>query len=72
MVAKSGGKDAADTLIILVLYEMARLGSRRKITLVTKDHFGKTLQAVLSGLGIKIETVSKWEGYGLNESNSYS
>lgn len=49
LVADSKKKDASDTLISLLIYEAARQSVGR-ITLVTKDHFGTTLQEVLGGM----------------------
>ena len=42
-VADSTRKDAADILITVLIYEMVKFNGG-KVTLVTKDHFGITLQ----------------------------
>lgn len=47
LVAQSSGKDAADILIIIVLYEIGRVLGQVDVTLLTKDHFGKTLVPIL-------------------------
>lgn len=43
IIADSTRKDAADILMTVLIYEMVKCNTGR-ITLVTKDHFGITLQ----------------------------
>ena len=59
LVAESSGKDAADILIILVLYELAKIDPKMRIVLVTNDHYGKTLQPIYKCLGANIEVIGK-------------
>lgn len=53
-MAESTGKDAADILSIIVVYDLCRLVGKSKVTLLTNDHFGRTLQPILESIGVKI------------------
>ena len=61
LVAESSGKDAADILILVVLIDLARTVGRAKITLITNDHFGKTMQPIFAALGMVIHLSNKFE-----------
>lgn len=54
-MAESTGKDAADILSIIVVYDLCKLVGRSKVTLITNDHFGRTLQPILESIGVKIQ-----------------
>lgn len=58
LVAESKGKDAADILIIIVLYELGKL-NLNEITLLTNDHYGETLQPIFLNLGMNIRIKNK-------------
>lgn len=58
LVAESKGKDAADILIIITMFELGKLGIK-DITLFTSDHYGETLKPIFASLGINIKTVNK-------------
>lgn len=47
IVAQSNRKDAADILIIILIYEICK-HQTQKIMLITKDHFGITLQEIIN------------------------
>ena len=54
-MAESTGKDAADIFTIIVVYDLCRLVNHSKVTLLTNDHFGRTLQPILESIGVKIQ-----------------
>ena len=54
-MAESTGKDAADIFTIIVVYDLCRLVNQSKVTLLTNDHFGRTLQPILESIGVKIQ-----------------
>lgn len=58
LIAESKGKDAADILIIIVLYELGKL-NLNEITLLTNDHYGETMQPIFSSLGVNIKIKNK-------------
>lgn len=58
LIAESKGKDAADILIIIVLYELGKL-NLNEITLLTNDHYGETLQPIFLNLGMNIRIKNK-------------
>lgn len=53
MLAESTGKDAADIMIIIALYEIGRV-SRKPIVLMTNDHYGKTLEPMFKSFNVEI------------------
>jgi len=42
MIADSNGKDAADIMIVIALYEISHF-TKHPILLLTNDHYGNTL-----------------------------
>lgn len=60
LAAESSGKDAADILIIILLYEIGRIVPKAEVTLLTKDHFGKTLVPILGVLGARVHTSNRY------------
>ena len=58
-MAESAGKDAADILIILVLFELSKIDPKMRLILATNDHYGKTLQPIYKSLGVNIEVTTK-------------
>lgn len=65
LIAESKGKDAADIMIVMAIYEISKLRDV-EITLVTKDHFGKTLQPIFNEFGVSINITTKYEANGEN------
>jgi hypothetical protein len=53
LLAESKGKDAADILTIIVIWELSKL-KLDKIILLTKDHYGETLKPIFAALGVEI------------------
>jgi hypothetical protein len=57
IVADSNRKDAADTVLTILIYEICKY-KFGKILLVTKDHFGTTLHEIINKLfGQKMECI---------------
>lgn len=62
LLAESKGKDAADILTIIVLWELSRLKLDR-LLLLTKDHYGETLKPIFASLGVDIAILSNHTAY---------
>ena len=52
LVASSTGRDAADILIVMAIYDITKLYPNKEIILLTNDHFGVSMQEIFKERGI--------------------